>query len=800
LDEKTLQLQRVYTPADGLAGTVVSTLAAEGGTLWVGTNGGVSRLDPRTGKIRTTWADGYWWSFELDAADNHLWALSERTAIRFGRSQGPAQAFPYDERYAKVIRDGETLWTVMHQPDDRYRIARLDTVTGNRDTLDLTRPDTSGLPDLIVGPENLWVAALTIGLRRGCRLFRVDKRSLQAAPQTPALGLAHDCVEDLTVLGSDVWVRTTGDYDQRAHVGIGGKLCRYDRATGRWNTRESISGAKHDEPTCLAVLDGDLWVATRAYAKMKKMVVGWGMMPIEAESPSLTGLTLNRFLPETERWQTYHIPAATDFDRVVAVARHENRVWFLLQRNAIAQSYEQLRQATKRHLVAGYVDVESPASEAVLSDQSPMPSTWDDRWRGGKPVELVVTGDAVWVRRLFGLWRRTAEDSWQELELEGALPDVRQLRLFTIDGSTIVSCASRALRFEPQSSQWVPWTIDPPWRVCHVSKDPSGTWWVSAAMGRIELPADSERSDADRQPLQSGLFRSSDGAAWDVPSVAPWTWHQADVEGEVHFLPVETVKQTPRDLDLWGRSSAEGPRLGARRAAQAKSGDGVSRVQSDGEQVWVGTFGEGVFCLEENRWRRLWPKSDPAAQRASYFVSRAPEDTVVSMVLDGDSLWIATMANLRRYRISDGTLERLDSRAVGIEPAAESLHMSEPGNLLDYGPTLAKAAGRVWFSPGAAQEKAAAYSLQEGSPEWKCAVADVRGCCFAGSGDFLWMGTQEGLLRYNTRTEQFRKLTTQDGLVANQIRSLALDGRFLWVGTASGISRVERAVFESAEE
>ena len=51
--------------------------------------------------------------------------------------------------------------------------------------------------------------------------------------------------------------------------------------------------------------------------------------------------------------------------------------------------------------------------------------------------------------------------------------------------------------------------------------------------GRVDLPADAERNEEDRKPLQAGLFRSKDGVTWEIPSIAPWTWQQADVEGEV---------------------------------------------------------------------------------------------------------------------------------------------------------------------------------------------------------------------------------------------------------------------------
>lgn len=162
------------------------------------------------------------------------------------------------------------------------------------------------------------------------------------------------------------------------------------------------------------------------------------------------------------------------------------------------------------------------------------------------------------------------------------------------------------------------------------------------------------------------------------------------------------------------------------------------------------------------------------------------EDTVLSMVLDGDSLWIATAAGLRRLRISRGIVEKINNEHVGFKAGP-------------YGPVVAKAAGRIWFSPPWGRTAAGIYCLGEDRQEWKCVVPNTSGYCYTESGDLVWIGTPEGLLRYNTRTDREKLFTTRDGLVANHVTSVAVDDRFIWVGTTSGISRLDKTALETLQ-
>jgi len=138
-------------------------------------------------------------------------------------------------------------------------------------------------------------------------------------------------------------------------------------------------------------------------------------------------------------------------------------------------------------------------------------------------------------------------------------------------------------------------------------------------------------------------------------------------------------------------------------------------------------------------------------------------------------------------------LRRIDDEDAALAPDIEALGM------VYFAPMVAKANQRIWYSPLYGFEKGnptGIFSLGEDRRNWRCAVPGVHGRCFAGSGNFVWIGTPTGLLRYNTKTDQWTRFTTRDGLMANEVTSVAVDDRSIWVGTTSGISRLDRAVFE----
>ena len=87
------------------------------------------------------------------------------------------------------------------------------------------------------------------------------------------------------------------------------------------------------------------------------------------------------------------------------------------------------------------------------------------------------------------------------------------------------------------------------------------------------------------------------------------------------------------------------------------------------------------------------------------------------------------------------------------------------------------------------------YSFKEYGQDQGLTNLDVY-CLMQDRTGFLWVGTEDGLFRYDGR--QFRAYTKAQGLPSAQIEALheTADGE-IWVGTTQGLARLQGDVFET---
>jgi hypothetical protein len=57
------------------------------------------------------------------------------------------------------------------------------------------------------------------------------------------------------------------------------------------------------------------------------------------------------------------------------------------------------------------------------------------------------------------------------------------------------------------------------------------------------------------------------------------------------------------------------------------------------------------------------------------------------------------------------------------------------------------------------------------------------------SGDYLWVGTDNGVIRYDRLTRVWKDFDKLDGLIDNYINEMVLDGDYIWFGTQRGATR-----------
>ena len=203
-------------------------------------------------------------------------------------------------------------------------------------------------------------------------------------------------------------------------------------------------------------------------------------------------------------------------------------------------------------------------------------------------------------------------------------------------------------------------------------------------------------------------------------------------------------------------------------------------------RVWAGSR-SGLHFYDSTRQvfqpYRL-PQAGPASKPAAPLAGRIVED----IWPDGRGhLWLATLEGVERLTLATGV--RQDFGPLAAPPRRAPL---DGARCLYHGPD-----GRLWVGTrthgllviepdGRARS---VLTLGQGLPD--ASIASV----LPGPGGHLWLGTYQGLVRYQPATGQLSVFTTAQGLASNECNARAayvdpLDGHSLLIGGVAGLHRI----------
>ena len=246
--------------------------------------------------------------------------------------------------------------------------------------------------------------------------------------------------------------------------------------------------------------------------------------------------------------------------------------------------------------------------------------------------------------------------------------------------------------------------------------------------------------------------------------------------------------------------------------------------------LWACTFNQGVAYRGPRRPLVRYVEASDAdvyAQvlGAPYAPLRLPDHTAVTDIVADSALWVATREQ-GILRIAEGhTTAYAPDNVLGIwgsvafvAPLKDgsvlfSCHLNRLGilhpdqhrmdNLTERYPALLRFRNMVdvcradggwlvgtqngffFFNETTLTPDLQHFDLLNGNP-W----SDKCNCLLRDHQGIIWIGTQNGLLRYDERSRQLQRYTTADGLPNNCIQSLVEDAsHHLWMATIGGIAR-----------
>ncbi len=831
LDRGSGRPLKVHTTLDGLPDIQCNDLEAIGEVLWIAGRAGLVRFRPDSDDYRVV-GEGAKELLAYQPERRVLWALGRQSATRVGLRSGKARTWPLEKWQEACVVDDE-IWTVVRPelPTDglvpRYdplRIECFEPLSGEQRTFDPLSwspgaTATSSVRQAVLVPagQSVWVYVPDPPGRAARRLVRIDRASGAVQAFGDPKAASSPVPRCPTGFGDDVWAAWDETSERGSTLATGGELRHFHGQTGEWESYPAISGSRHDAPTAIKQVGDDLWVATRGYDGMQEVITWWAMGVGRSKAPATKHLGLCRWQAERGDWEVYRIPAETHYSYVADFWITSTDLWLLASRD---NPEEELYPGGGMWLASyprsgGEVAWHLAARE---SRRSLDPSVF-------RPLEGVfVIDDVIWVchkehiRRFDPVGRALREVEWPcRLAQTGCRAvavrrdDVRVgtercavLRLdpagvrFGIDGRVKIGSAHAGLYktetvrasdgTEREVRRAVGWGAAMPSAVTSLTFGSRGELWVTSGRALGPPPTYADRSWGhlpDDRPVwfsPGGLLRL-EGQEATVPTFAPWTYARRSQTGQTRFQ----APPRPRSSDI------------AAPDCYLPGEPGVACMLPQGSRLWVGTLSDGLYLLEGDEWHRLGPLGPQEAEHRWPKLECRPDDLILALAGTGDIVWGATYDHLYRFDVSARGWQAMgpDEFAPAAWQGRLQYDMACNASRCARNSFLIEIDGDIWMPGRMGEAEDGLYRLRAGARSVECVTTKFVPNCAVADGDCLWIGTEEGLVRFDTRRGEPTRLTEESGLASSPVVAVALEGDTLWAVSPDAVTRLTQAEFES---
>jgi ligand-binding sensor domain-containing protein/signal transduction histidine kinase len=206
--------------------------------------------------------------------------------------------------------------------------------------------------------------------------------------------------------------------------------------------------------------------------------------------------------------------------------------------------------------------------------------------------------------------------------------------------------------------------------------------------------------------------------------------------------------------------------------------DVIAVCEDRSGNIWAGTYGHGLFRFDRGTGHFKRYRHDPADPHS------LSNDIVSRLLVDGKgTLWVGTADGLNRFeaRTERFTTYRLDPQGRNLSYLEV---VEDPGHALWIGTEFA---GLHRFDPATGQFTA----HYEHDLKRKGTLSNNRvNCVYFDHSGTMWVGTQNGLDKFDSKTGTFIAYTRRNGLPGITVSRVLEDDRGdLWMSTNNGVAR-----------
>ncbi|MCD8317821.1 MAG: hypothetical protein LUC45_02730 [Paraprevotella sp.] len=189
---------------------------------------------------------------------------------------------------------------------------------------------------------------------------------------------------------------------------------------------------------------------------------------------------------------------------------------------------------------------------------------------------------------------------------------------------------------------------------------------------------------------------------------------------------------------------------------------------------WLSTR-QGLYLLKDRSAARYDTRLIPSPSSAVIRLSLPLSDGRILVCLDLKEVYLCNFKNQAPIHLNKKypILNRIRAMSFAVEIKPGQLLIGGQNGLFGYEVAKNKLEPIAWIAP-----------WEKYSTKYNCIYAEK---------DFVWIGTQNGLIRHDFRRKQTIRFSTADGLPNNCIQGLAADlhGN-LWISTSNGIGKIHR--------
>jgi signal transduction histidine kinase/ligand-binding sensor domain-containing protein len=377
--------------------------------------------------------------------------------------------------------------------------------------------------------------------------------------------------------------------------------------------------------------------------------------------------------------------------------------------------------------------------------------------------------------------------------------------IFRLTGSGLAEFDRKTNRIVQYSFGQQGSTASPPVGVTGMLEDPNGTLWL-ATQGAGLL-----RFDRDRRTFIR--YRNNPNAPFSLPNNnvddlfldhEGLMWAGLGRNGATHFAtkpasfktiphlsghtedPLVGAIYEDRNGILWAGTTPELKRIDRKsdgytsyRLGGPGANSGVIAISEDRSgDIWVGTYNLGIFRFDQRQPRFRRYRHDPADPQS------LSDDNVNRFLVDRHgTLWAAATHGLNRFDTTTEHFQTYRPDPLGNPFLTEVVEDSEGALWLG---TILR--GLYRFDPVTGQFTA--HHEHDVDRTGTLSDNQVNSIYFDHAGA-MWVGTQNGLNKFNPKTGTFSVYTKREGLPGNSVGRVMEDTHGeLWMGTNNGLARL----------